>query len=199
MVVTGRSAAFAIVLAVLCPGAASAQASGAPTTPEFHVRVWGDTFGGFTTRVDGYSDLRSQLERGLPAVVVTDDVRQLTRGQRSLARAIRNARTGAVQGEFFTIATSAEVKAALASIMDARVWAVIMDDNPGAFRHDIDGTYPEGTPFSTMPGVVLARLPPLPDDLEFRFLGRHLVLYDVRANTIVDRLPDAIARRRAGD
>jgi hypothetical protein len=192
-------AAFAIVLAVLCPLVASAQASGAPATPEFRVRVWGDAFGGFMTRVDGYADLRRQLERELPAVVVTDDVRQLIRGQRALARAIRNARPGAVQGEFFTTATSAEFKAALASIMDARVWAAIMDDNPGAFRHDIDGTYREGRPFSTMPGVVLARLPPLPGDLEFRFLGRHLVLYDVRANTIVDRLPDAIGRRPADD
>jgi len=32
----------------------------------------------------------------------------------------------------------------------------------------------------------------LPDGIEFRFVGRHLILYDVRANTIIDRLPDAI-------
>jgi hypothetical protein len=72
------------------------------------------------------------------------------------------------------------------------MWAVIMDDNPGAFRQDIDGTYPEGKALSTMPGLVLAQLPGLPDDIQFRFIGRHLILYDVRANTIIDRMPDAI-------
>ena len=87
----------------------------------------------------------------------------------------------------------------LASIMDARTWAVIMDDNPGTFGHDIDGEYPDGKPLSTMPGVLLARLPELPDDIQFRFVGRDLILYDVRANTIIDRIPDAIRCSRCDD
>jgi hypothetical protein len=43
-----------------------------------------------------------------------------------------------------------------------------------------------------MPGLLLARLPGLPGDIQFRFVGRDLILYDVRANTIIDRMPDAI-------
>ena len=38
----------------------------------------------------------------------------------------------------------------------------------------------------------IAQLPELPDDIQYRFIGRHLILYDVRANTIIDRIPDAI-------
>jgi hypothetical protein len=123
---------------------------------------------------------------------MTDDVGQLRRGRRALAQAIRDARPRAVQGEFFTAATSTQFQFVLAGIMDAKMWAVIMDENPGAFGHDIDDAYPDGKTFSTMPGLVLARLPELPDDIQFRFVGRHLILYDVRANTIIDRLPDAI-------
>ena len=163
------------------------------STPLFRVRVLADANSGFSTRVESYFALRGRLQRTLPAVTVTDDVRQIRSGIRSLAKAIRVARHGAVQGEFFTVATSAELKHALALIMDADVWAVVMDGNPGAFSHDIDGTYPDGKTRSTMPGIVLATLPRLPDDIEFRFLGRHLILYDARANTIIDQLPNAIA------
>ncbi len=97
-----------------------------------------------------------------------------------------------MQGEFFTPAASAQFQLVLAGVMDAAMWALIMDDNPGPFRHDIDGTYPDGKPRATMPALALARLPELPADIQFRFVGRHLVLYDVRANTIIDRIPDAI-------
>jgi hypothetical protein len=43
-----------------------------------------------------------------------------------------------------------------------------------------------------MPPNVLAALPKLPADLEYRFLGRHLVLVDTRASVIIDRIPYAI-------
>jgi hypothetical protein len=179
------------MLAVLLPSVSAAQPLPAARIPDFRIDVRGE-FADFTTRIDQYFQMRSRLEMALPPAVVTNDTRQITHRQRALARAIRDVRHGAVQGEFFTRAASADFKLALAVIMSDQVWAVVMDDNPGGFRHAIDGTYPEGRPFSTMPGVILARLPPLPHDIEFRFVGRHLVLYDLRSNTIVDRLPDAI-------
>ena len=76
--------------------------------------------------------------------------------------------------------------------MNPSLWAVIMDDNPGTFGHDIDEEYPEGKPFSTVPSIVLTRLPQLPEDVQFRFIGRDLILYDAKADTIIDRLPRAI-------
>mgnify|MGYP006375434595 CR=1 FL=1 len=34
-------------------------------------------------------------------------------------------------------------------------------------------------------------LPPLPEGLEYRFVGRHLIIRDVAANIVVDVLRDA--------
>ena len=192
---TLRSAAFATVLTVLFPFVGGTQTLPAATdrlAPDFRIQVFGDTVTDFPSRIERYFELRGQLERGLPAMTVTEDVRRIRRRTRSLAEAIRVARRGAVQGEFFTAATSAEFKRVLALIMNTAVWALIMDENPGAFRHDIDGSYPDAKTYSTMPGIVLARLPQLPDDIQFRFVGPHLILYDVRASTIIDRLPNAI-------
>jgi len=39
---------------------------------------------------------------------------------------------------------------------------------------------------------VLASLPPLPKDLDYRFVDKHLILRDSRANTIIDYIPNAM-------
>lgn len=51
----------------------------------------------------------------------------------------------------------------------------------GEFEHRINGRYPGRLPLSTVPPNVLAALPRLPDDLQYRFVGRHLVLLDAGA------------------
>jgi hypothetical protein len=189
-----RAAAIAIATTVAQPGAGTAQTSSTTNEviPSFRVEVWVEPVTDFTVRVHAYSELRHRLETQLPRVTVTADIGQIRRERRVLARAIRGARPGAVEGEFFTAATRAQFQSVLDPIVDSAVCAVIMDDNPGGFAHKIDGAYPDGKAFSTMPGLLLARLPGLPDDIQFRFIGRHLILYDLRANTIVDRMPNAI-------
>ena len=44
----------------------------------------------------------------------------------------------------------------------------------------------------TVPPNILAALPRLPEDLEFRFVNRHMILLDVHANIIVDYVVNAI-------
>ena len=38
----------------------------------------------------------------------------------------------------------------------------------------------------TVPPNILAALPKLPEDLEYRFVNKHMILLDVHANLIVD-------------
>ena len=117
--------------------------------------------------------------------------------QLGLANKIRLARAGATEGEIFTAAISVTFKNLLIREVDEGTLAAVMDDNPGEFAHPINGTYPDGKPFATMPVNILAALPQLPADLEYRFTGHHLILVDTRANVILDRMPCAIdcARR----
>ena len=44
----------------------------------------------------------------------------------------------------------------------------------------------------TMPPELLAALPRLPPELEYRFIDRDLVLRDIDANLIIDFVPEAI-------
>jgi hypothetical protein len=166
--------------------------SQADPQPTFRVQVWGYIVTDFSTRVQSYFDLRSRLEEGLPRLRVTEDVSEIRNVRRALARKIQAARHGAQEGDMFSPAIAAEFKHVLALEMNAKTWAVIMDDNPGEFSHEINGIYPDGKPYSTVPGTILAVLPALPDDVEYRFLGRHLILLDVRANVILDQIRYAI-------
>ena len=161
--------------------------------PDFRVQVWGDIVEDFSTRVWSYFELRSELEKGLPALTTTDDPAEIRRAVRALAKRIRVARAEAKEGDIFTPAISVEFRNVLRLEMNASTWAAIMDDNPGEFSHRINGNYPEGKPFSTVPPNILAVLPGLPaDDIQYRFLGRHLILFDARASVILDRIPYAI-------
>ena len=184
--------------ALLCVVFASVGYSQTPTMggnreiPDFRVEVWPGTVEDFNTRVWAYFDLRGTLEKGLIALTITDDPAKIEKAESDLARKLRVARPFARQGEIFTPSIEREFKKALIVEMSASTWAAIMDDNPGEFRHKINGTYKKSKSVSTVPGNILALLPTLPDDIQYRFVGRHLILLDTRANVIIDRIPYAI-------
>ena len=161
-------------------------------TPVFRVEVWGNNPTDFSAWVRSYFELRSELEKRLPPQTVTDDPAEIRRAVRALADRIRVARAEAKQGDIFTPTVSAQFRKALLLEMNAPTWAAIMDDNPGEFSVQINGSYPDEKPLSTVPPNILAALPTLPDDIQYRFLGRHLILYDTRASLILDRIPCAI-------
>ena len=124
--------------------------------------------------------------------MVTDDPANIRKAVHALAKKIRVVRVRAERGEIFTPTISEEFREVLAGEMDADTWASIMDENPGEFSLHVNATYPEGKPLSTVPPNVLAALPRLPDDIQYRFVGRHLILFDTRAYVIVDWIPFAI-------
>jgi hypothetical protein len=188
-----RSAlATALIVMFASAGYPQTPAATGDQIPVFRVQVLGYIVADFSTRVASYLEFRRTLEQGLPPLTMTAYPAEIRRAQFALARRIRAARDGARQGNIFTPAISAEFRKVLLPEVSDEVREAIMDDNPGAFSHRIDGSYPKGKPFSTMPGNILAVLPTLPDDIQYRFLGHHLVLLDTRANVILDRIPCAI-------
>lgn len=185
---TMRHMLLATVLWGVFPPVGSPQTPSQAVIPDFRVQVWGDIVADFSGRVESYLELRHKLEVGLPPLTVTDDPADITRAEVALARRIRRAREGARQGEIFTPAIAAELRRVIRLEMTSDIRAAILDDNPGSFSHRINGTYPKEEPVSTVPANILALLPRLPDDIQYRFLGRSLVLHDTRANVILDRI-----------
>lgn len=161
-------------------------------SPDFRVQIWGDAEADFNARVRAYADLRSKLEAALPVLPLATEPAEIIRSQRALAHRLRQSRPGVARGNIFSPAITKAFRSVVRPTADPETLIRIMDDNPGEFSHRVDGTYPKERTLSTVPANILAVLPLLPEDIQYRFLGHHLILHDARANTIVDRLPCAI-------
>lgn len=186
---------FTTVLILLTTSVGYAQAPATQRdydSPDFKVQVWGDSGTEFSTLVSSYFELRTELEKGLPPLGVSEEPATILRAERALARRIRAARANAKRGDIFTPSISRVFKTALSLEMDAGTWEAIMDDNPGTVSAGINGTYPDHKPLSTVPANILAVLPRLPDAVQYRFVGRDLVLFDTKARVILDGIPHAI-------
>ena len=147
----------------------------------------------FTARVAAYDSLRRALETGTAVLKRSHDPAEIHVAARELARRIRAARAGAVRGDIITPADAQEFIRRVRAQLDGPTWSAVMDDNPGELSCEVNSEYPAGMPVSTVPPNILAALPPLPDGLEYRFLGRHLILRDARANLIVEYVPYVLA------
>jgi hypothetical protein len=192
-----RRPLLSIGLLLLCPCLAAAQtaANVDPTQPDFRVIVQGtfdpETLAEFNRRVHDYAALRAKLEQGLPPLVVTTNADEIERFERRLAERLRDARSSR-RGQIFAPAMVRQVKRMLTLRADAATIALIMDDSPIEFDVDVNDTYSKRHALATMPPNILLLLPDLPPDMEYRFVGRHLILRDVRANTIIDEVPHAL-------
>ncbi len=144
----------------------------------------------FETRLKNYLVLHRKLEATLPGVSKQATPEQVDKNQQALSELIRTARAGAKQGEFFTPDMQALVRRALAAALAGpdgkNSKAAIMDENTNVANLKVNDRYPDAIPLSTMPLQVLKSLPKLDEGLEYRFIGKRLVLMDTHANIIMD-------------
>ena len=152
----------------------------------------------FKSRIDKYMELHNRLEKESPPLKETKNADEIKASQEVLAQKIRAARKGAKQGEIFTPQIQqlfrrlmypetkgrdgAESKAAMAEEKQELKDVVVK----------VNAQYPDTAPLMTVPPNILAALPKLPEDLEYRFVMRHMILLDVHANVIVDFVQNAI-------
>lgn len=152
----------------------------------------------FTKRVQEYVALHKKIEDTLPKLSKEATAEEIDRFQRELGRLIQEARQKTKQGDIFTKATRAYFRRQLARVFSGPegtlLKASIMDENPGQIKLRINGRYPDAIPVATTPPQVLAALPKLPEELEYRFIGDRLILLDAHGHIIVDYIEDALPR-----
>lgn len=151
-------------------------------------------------RVAGYVDLRTRAAASVPKIEVLSDLGRIQAQIEALADAIRGARRAAQLGDLFTadvrLVVRLEIRDALAaariSVEDLTA-AIDEGTDPGADVPLVlvNEPYPWGFG-SVVPPVLLDALPALPVELQYRFIGRDLVLVDVEADLVVDILPNAL-------
>ena len=153
---------------------------------------------GFKSKLRDYVALHKKIEATLPALPKDATPEQIDRNQRAFATLISSSRPGARQGAVFTAAGQTYVRALLARLFAnadrAKLRDTILDENPGPVALKVDGRYPDQVPLASMPPEVLLALPALPEELEYRFVGDALILFDPHAHTVVDFVPNALPK-----
>ena len=151
----------------------------------------------FDRRLKEFIVLRDKADGGLTKLPDQATPRQIDVYQRDLAAAVAKARANARQGDVFMPAMQKYIRGVVQRVLGGpeggNIKASLMDENPMKADVRINARYPDTVPMSTMPPDVLAALPTLTDDLEYRFVGNRLVLLDIRSHLIIDFVTDTFA------
>ena len=194
MVKPMRRSLRSIALVVFLVGAIGplfAMRAGPQATPDDPVLA------DFTKRVKEYIALRNKVDGDAPKLQETKDPAKIRAAQLALGALIRTARATAKQGDIFAPPIEKKFRALLRPEVQgaegAKARATILEEKP-AVTLKVNADYPSKEPLTTVPPNVLQSLPALPKDgdLEYRFVGKHMILLDTRANLIVDFLWSAI-------
>jgi hypothetical protein len=179
------------------PSAPPAQAQTLPKGT--HVNPDAGLVAEFKKQVDEYVKVRNAASQKAPELDETKKPVEIVIAEKALAQNVRAARPAAKRGDLFTPATQAMfrrlLKPQLTKGRDAADnKAIIKDDAPAPKEvpFKVNGDYPKEAPLSTVPPDVLLTLPQLPEDIQYRFVGKHLILYDAKANLIIDFMLNAI-------
>lgn len=149
----------------------------------------------FTKRVQAYADLSKTLATRLPKLPKETTPQQIDQDQRAFEQLVVQARVDARQGDLFIPEMQSYVRTLLADVFSDTLGAAerrAVHDEPHPVRPVINKRYPDDVPMATMPPRLLANLPTLPDQLEYRFVHNDLILLDVHAHVILDFIENAM-------
>jgi hypothetical protein len=187
-----RAAFFSVISALLCAmlGSAPALRAQDATTAAHETALKA-----FTDRVNAYVDLKKKLSQDMADVKTGDGATgRVERHETILATRLQAARKDAKRGDMFGDAAPLlkqiiERDTKTRGVGDAYA---AMQEVPSQSPPAVNALYPQKAALATVPPLILVNLPRLPDGLEYRFMGRDLILRDREANVIVDFVPGAV-------
>lgn len=158
----------------------------------------------FNQRIEAYMKLRKKVNDSVPPVDKKATAAQIQQRELALAEAIRKARPDSRPGEILTPEVkpmfNALLKSAFKGPGSSKVRASVKEGNPKNEKApgevepviEVNALYPKNAPLSTVPPSLLLKLPKLPQEIEYRFVGRTLILRDRDSNLIIDYLKEAV-------
>jgi hypothetical protein len=151
----------------------------------------------FTRRIADYVSLHNTVGSEIHRLKPTKSPEAIERYQHRFAHRLSEARAGVAQGNIFTPEIAAEFRRLIGIAMQGpgagRIRESLQHAAPVRLKAiRVNHEYPAGVPLQSTPPSLLSNLPLLPPEVEYRVVGRDLVLRDVDANLIVDFVSNAI-------
>lgn len=206
-----RFAPCGVVLLGLLAGGCSRNPEPSLVPPQT-VEMDAETLEKFREEVQEYVELRKKVLAHITPVSPKASSEELAAHQRALTQAIAAYRKGEKRGNMFKRPVEAAIRRTLQREFSGPDGPALMkavkqgnprlegNPNPKDPTKDVmqqvtvavNAVYPDAAPFSSVPPTLLLMLPPLPDEVRYRFVGRALILRDTEANVILDYIPDVV-------
>lgn len=150
----------------------------------------------FRERVKDYAKLRESIEAKMPKLAKDSTPEQIQAHKNEFEERVRAARAGAKRGELFKPGIAAYIRKTIKSEYKGRELvelrkAVLEADTKGVPVR-VNYTYPESKELVEMSPTLLLKLPQLPKQLRYRFVGRNMLLVDRENGLIVDYMLNAL-------
>lgn len=199
---------------VLCVALASGchARKGPDLVPAQTVRMDSEVLDEFYDEIQDYVRLRHKVVDVVPPLPPDATAEQVATRQKALTDAILKYRRKAKQGEIFKPEVEAAFrhvfKEAFATPEGPAMIRETRQGNPNVegvpdptdptretmktVRLGVNVVYPSDAPFSSVPAGLLLKVPVLPPEVRYRFVGRALIIRDTEANVILDFIRDIV-------
>ena len=151
----------------------------------------------FEKRAKEYAKMREQLETQMPKLSKEAKAEEIEAHKKQFQERVRAARVGAKQGDVFTPEAASLIRAIIKDEFKGKERiefrdTVLHEADTKAVPLRVNYPYPESQELLEMPATLLLRLPQLPKQVRYRFVGPNLLLVDRENGLIVDYMTKAL-------
>ena len=150
----------------------------------------------FEKQVKDYVDVRNKLRANAPKLSKDATPEQIHAYRTALEQSLRSARANAKRGDLFRPDAADYIRRTLKIEFQGKdrqqLRETIFEAETAGVVIRVNYPYSSAAEFSEMPATLLAKLPQLPKEVRYRFVGRNMLLVDRESNVIIDYMPDAL-------
>ena len=151
----------------------------------------------FEKRVKEYVKLREDIEAKMPKLSKEAKAEEIETHKKQLQDSVRAARAGAKHGDIFTPEAATMIRGIIKEEFKGKDRielrkAVLVEAEVKSVPLRINYPYPETKEQLEMPPTLLLKLPQLPKQIRYRFVGDNMLLVDRENGLIIDYMGNAI-------
>jgi hypothetical protein len=150
----------------------------------------------FERQVKDYVKLRNELKGKAPKLSKDSTPEQIQAYRTSLEQSLMAARVGAKRGDLFIPEVADYIRRTLKTEFQGKdrreIREIVFETELQGVVLKINYPYAQSAELSEMPATLLSKLPQLPKEVRYRFVGQNMILVDRETNLIIDYMPDAL-------
>jgi hypothetical protein len=150
----------------------------------------------FDEKVKSYVKQREAVRKKLPSLSKDATPEEIQAFQAAFIEQTRASRVNAKQGDLFIPPVSTYLRSLIKTEFKgtdrAQLRKTVLEADTKGVPLRVNFPYPETKELTEMPPTLLLRLPPLPKEVKYRFVNRHLLLVDTDNGLIVDYMLNAL-------